>query len=98
MDIAGTIVMVVATTTLIIGFAWLGTPDKLGIGAFLLVISLAAWIGFIQIERHVEVPILDPQVFQNRAFMTAAGAAYLSFFGMLGIMAYSPIFAQDVMG
>ncbi len=97
MDILGTFVMALATTTLIIGFSWLGAPDKLGMGAILLVISFAAWIGFIQIERQAEAPILDPQVFQNRTFMTAAGAAFLSFFGMLGIMAYSPIFAQDVM-
>jgi len=97
MDILGTFVMALATTTLIIGFSWLGAPDKLGMGAILLVISFAAWIGFIQVERQAEAPILDPQVFQNRTFMTAAGAAFLSFFGMLGIMAYSPIFAQDVM-
>ena len=98
MDISGTVVMVIATATLIIGFSWLGVPDKFGMGAILLVISLAAWIGFIQIEKRAEAPILDPQVFQNRVFMTAAGAAFLSFFGMLGITAYSPIFAQDVMG
>ena len=97
MDFLGTFVMVMAITTLIIGFSWLGAPSKLWMGAILLVISLAAWIGFIQIERQAEAPILDPQVFQNRAFMTAAGAALLSFFGMLGIAAYSPIFVQSVM-
>ena len=97
MDILGTLLMVVATSTLIFGFSWLGVPDKLGMGALLLVISLAAWIGFIRIEKLAEAPILDPQVFQNRTFMTAAIAALLSFFGMLGIAAYSPIFVQSVM-
>jgi len=97
-DVAGTLVMAFATTTLIIGFSWLGMPDRLGTGAILLITSLVAWVGFVQIEKQAEAPILDPQVFQNRTFMTAAGSALLSFFGMLGIMAYSPIFAQDVMG
>ncbi len=97
MDIAGTFVMVLATTTLIIGFSWLGAPQTFGMGVLLLVISLAAWIGFIRIENRAEAPILDPQIFTNRTFMTAAGAAFLSFFGMLGIMAYSPIFVQEVM-
>jgi len=97
MDFSGTVVMVFATTTLIIGFSWLGAPDKLGMGAILLLISLVAWIGFIRIEKQAEAPILDPQVFQNRTFMTAAGSALLSFFGMLGIAAYSPIFVQSVM-
>jgi len=97
MDISGTFVMVVATTTLIIGFSWLDTPDRLGLGVILLFISLAAWIGFVQIEKQADAPILDPQVFLNRTFITAAGAALLSFFGILGIAAYSPVFVQSVM-
>ena len=97
MDVWGTVVMVFATTTLFIGFSWLGTPDKFKMGLILLVISLAAWIGFIRIENHAEAPILDPHILVNRTFMTAAGAAFLSYFGLLGIVAYSPIFVQDVM-
>jgi len=97
MDILGTFVMVVATTTLIIGFSWLGVPERLRMGTVLLVISLISWIGFIRIEKQAEAPILDPQIFLNRTFMTAAWAALLSFFGMLGIAAYSPIFVQSVM-
>jgi len=96
-DILGTSVMVFATATLILGFSWLGTPERLGLSAILLVISLAAWSGFILIEKRVEAPVLDPQIFLNRTFMTAAGAALLSYFGMLGIAVYSPIFVQDVM-
>ena len=97
-DIWGTLVMVLATTTLIFGFSWLGMPGKLVEGAFLLVVSAAAWVVFIQIEKRVAGPILDPQVLFNRTFITAAVASFLSFFGLLGIMAYSPIFVQDVMG
>lgn len=97
MDVLGTVVMVIATTTLFIGFSWLGAPDKLRVGAILLLVSLAAWIGFIRIEQRAEAPILDPHIFVNRTFMTAAGAAFLSYFGMLGIVAYSPIFVQTVM-
>lgn len=97
LDISGTLVMVLATTTLFIGFSWLGASDKLTLGILLLLISVAAWISFLCIEKRAEAPILDPQIFMNRTFMTAAGAAFLSFFGMLGIMAYSPIFVQTVM-
>jgi hypothetical protein len=53
---------------------------------------------FIAIEKKAEAPILDPQVLFNRTFITAAGASLLSFFGLLGIVAYSPIFVQEVMG
>lgn len=96
-DVWGTAVMLIATTSLIFGFSWLGAPGKLGLGVILLFVSTAAWFGFIQIEKQAEAPILDPQVLFNRVFITAAGTGFLSFFGALGILAYSPIFAQDVM-
>ena len=96
-DVLGTFVMVAATTTLILGFSWLGNPNRFGMGIFQLVLSLAAWIAFIQIEKRAEAPILDPQVFSNRTFMTAAVAGLLSFFGTVAISGYSPIFVQQVM-
>jgi MFS family permease len=98
MDIWGTLMMVIATTTLILGFSRLGMTGKSGAGAILLIGSAAAWVVFIQIEKRVDAPILDPRVLYNRTFITAAVASFLSFFGLLGIMAYSPIFVQDVMG
>jgi MFS family permease len=97
MDVSGTFVMMLATTALFIGFSWLGVPDKLRMGAILLMISLVAWIGFLRIEKRAEAPILDPHIFMSRTFMTAAGAIFLSYFGLLGIAAYGPIFVQTVM-
>jgi len=97
MDVLGTIAMVGATTSLIRGFSWLGTPNKLGAGALQLLFSLVAWVAFIQIEKRAEAPILDPQVLFNRTFVTAAVAGLLSFFALVAITGYSPIFVQDVM-
>jgi MFS family permease len=97
MDIWGTVVMVFATTTLILGVSWLGEEGKFGVGALLLILSLAAWVGFLRIEKRAESPVLDPQILANRTFMTAAGAGLLSFFGTVSIVVYSPIFVQDVM-
>ena len=97
MDALGTFVMVIATTTLILGFSWLGTAGKLWAGVIQLFVSLAAWIAFIQIEKRAEAPILDPQVLFNRTFVTAAVAGLLSFFATVSIAGYSPIFVQQVM-
>ena len=97
MDVLGTVVMVAATTTLMLGFAWLGTPNKFGAGVLQLLASLVAWIAFIRIEKGAEAPILDPQVLFNRTFVTAAVAGLLSFFGIVAIQGYSPIFVQEVM-
>lgn len=97
MDVLGTFVMVAATTTLILGFSWLGAPNKFWVGVIQFLISLVAWIVFIQIEKRAEAPILDPQVLFNRTFVTAAVAGLLSFFGTVAIAGYSPIFVQQVM-
>jgi len=96
-DVVGTVMMVVAITTLSVGFSWLGSAERQATGVLLLALSAAAWVAFIQIEKRAEAPILDPQVFQNRIFMAVAATAILSLFGTLGIMAYSPIFVQEVM-
>ena len=96
-DALGTVVMVVATTTLILGFSSLGTPNKFWAGVFQLLLSLAAWIIFVQIEKRAEAPILDPHVLFNRTFVTAAVAGLLSFFATVAIQGYSPIFVQEVM-
>ena len=97
MDVLGTFLMVVATTTLILGFSWLGAAGKLWWGVIQLIASLAAWIFFIQIEKRAEAPILDPQVLFNRTFVTAAVAGLFSFFATVSITGYSPIFVQQVM-
>jgi hypothetical protein len=73
MDVLGTLVMVVATTTLILGFTWLGMPDRVGLGALQILISAVAWFAFIRIEQRAEAPILDPQVLFNRILSIKRG-------------------------
>ena len=97
-DVWGTLAMVIATTTLIIGFSWLGTPNKFWFGLILVIISAAAWVIFIRVEKTAKAPILDPKVLFNRSFLTVAATGFLFFFGSLGISAYSPIFVQEIMG
>jgi MFS family permease len=97
-DFLGIVMMVIASATLIIGVSWLGDPAKLNTGIILTVVSVIAWAAFIAVENRAEAPILDPQVLFNRTFLTAAGAGFMSFFGLLGVMIYSPVFAQEVMG
>jgi MFS family permease len=97
-DFVGIVVMVIASATLIIGVSWLGDPTRLALGIALIVVSVIAWAGFIAVEKKAEAPILDPQILFNRTFITAAGAGFMSFFGLLGVMIYSPVFAQGVMG
>jgi MFS family permease len=98
-DIVGSCLLAVASSSMILGFsladryAWTSKPI-LG----LLAISLIFWCLFFWIERRAEEPILDPQVFTNRTFLTCAVAALLSFFGFVGILNYYPLFLQGLQG
>ena len=98
-DAGGACVMAVASSSMILGFSladrypW-ASMQVLG----LLAVSLVSWCLFLRIERRAEEPMLDPQVFTNRTVLTAALAALLSFFGVVGIMSYYPLFLQGVQG
>ena len=98
-DYIGAILLAIASSSMILGFSF---ADKNPRASFrvsgLLLISLVCWVLFVLLERRVEEPILDPQTFTNRTFITAAAAALLSFFGFVGIMNCYPLFLQGVQG
>jgi MFS family permease len=100
LDIRGTMVLGVAASTMILGFSWAG--DVYAWTSYpivaLLGISVITWSIFFWIERRVEEPVLDSQVLMNRTFLTAALAGFLSFFGLISVMMYYPLFLQGVQG
>ena len=98
-DYVGAFMLAVASSSMILGVSFTDSNPWLSfhVGG-LLIISIVFWCLFIMVELKAEEPILDPQVFTNRTFMTAAIAAFLSFFGFIGIMNYFPLFLQGVKG
>jgi len=97
-DVKGCLLVILASSTLIIGislggatYPW-GSPHIIS----LLGVSLISWILFFRVEYAVEQPILDPLVLRNRSFNTVAAATFLSFFGQMGMMMYLPMFLQGV--
>lgn len=98
-DYVGAGFLAVASSTMILGFSFADRRPWLSMHVLgLLLVSLVCWYLFIRIERKAKEPILDPQVFTNRTFLTAAVACFLSFFGFVGIMSYYPLFLQGVQG
>lgn len=98
-DYIGSFLLAIASSCMILGFSFTDRRLWISFHVFgLLVISLISWCLFIIIERRSKEPILDPQVFTNRTFLTAAVAAFLSFFGFIGIMNYYPLFLQGIQG
>jgi len=98
-DYIGAFMLTVASSAMILGVSFTDRYPWISFYVLgLLVISVIFWSLFIMVELKVKEPILDPQVFTNRTFLTAAVATFLSFFGFIGIMNYYPLFVQGVQG
>jgi len=99
-DLTGSFLLAAASATMIIGFSWAGSEYSWTsirvIGLF--VTSLSFWTIFLCVESRLDEPMLDPQVFRNRRFLTAALAGFISYFGFLGVLRYYPLFLQGVQG
>lgn len=98
-DYIGAFMLAVASSCMILGVSFTDRQPWISFHVLgLLIISIIFWYLFIMVERKAEEPILDPQVFTNRTFITAAVCALFSFFGFIGIMNYFPLFLQGVQG
>lgn len=99
-DVRGCLLMIVASSTIIIGISLGGSTyswvSRHIIG--LLVVSVISWILFFREEYRVKEPILDPIVLRNRSFNTVVAAGFLSIMGQMGMMMYFPMFLQGVQG
>jgi MFS family permease len=99
-DYPGACLLAIASAAMIVGFSWAGTeyPWASIQVAGLLAASVICWIVLFWVEGKAEQPIMDPQVIKNRTFLTAAVAGLLSYFGMLAVTIYYPLFLQGVQG
>jgi MFS family permease len=99
-DTLGAILVAIASSATILGLSFAGTTypwmSVQVIG--LLGIGLLFWILFFRAEGDADEPIMDPQVFRNRTFLTVALSGMMSFFGLMGMTMYYPIFLQGVQG
>jgi MFS family permease len=99
-DVRGSFLVAVASSATILGLSFAGTtypwssPQIIG----LLSVGLLFWALFFMAESHANEPIMDPQVFRNRTFLTVAISGMLSFIGLMAMMMYYPIFLQGVKG
>jgi MFS family permease len=99
-DARGAILVAIASSATILGLSFAGTtyPWMSAQVIGLLGIGLLFWILFFRAEGDADEPIMDPQVFRNRTFLTVAVSGMMSFFGLMGMTMYFPIFLQGVQG
>ncbi len=85
---------------MILAFSWAGNmyPWTSTTILCLLGASAVSWIIFFWIEGKADEPMLDPQVLTNRTFLIAAIAALTSYFALLGVVMYFPLFLQGIQG
>ncbi len=97
-DYLGSFLLAITLAVMIVAFSWAGSryPWASVEVAGLLGVSLVLWAILLWVERRAEEPILDPGVITNRTFLTAAFSGLLSYFGLLSINMYYPLFMQGV--
>lgn len=99
-DFWGSLLLAAALAAMIVAFSWAGStyPWMSWRIIGLLALSAVLWILLIQVERKAEEPILAPEVMMNRTFLTIAFSGLLSYFALISINMYYPLFLQGVQG
>ena len=97
-DVAGAVLMAVGLTALVLltslgghTFAW-GSAEIIA----LVVATIAAFVGFVLVERCAAEPILPLSLFRNRIFVTACAVGFVVGLAMFGSVTYMPIYLQVV--
>jgi MFS family permease len=99
-DILGSALMLVASSTMILALSLAGTVypwSSLQVSG-LLAVSFVVWGLFLWFQTRAAEPLLDPQVLHNRTFLIVLASGALSCFGQTAIMVYYPLFLQGVQG
>ena len=100
LDVAGAVLLVASTSTLLLALSWGGAffgwlaPVTIGI----FVLSLVMFAGFFYRLRHTEEPLIPLEVLSSPVVLTAICAATLSVGLFLGLAIYTPILFETVRG
>ena len=95
-DYAGAALIVVGFTALLLAITWGGRDYAWMSGVILglLALSAATLTAFFFVERAVWDPILPLDLFKNRTFNTANGAAFVYSMAFMGVTSFLPLYMQ----
>ncbi|MCC6388301.1 MAG: MFS transporter [Dehalococcoidia bacterium] len=99
-DFAGSVLLSIATVSLLLGLVWAeeaygwGSAQTVGLIAGAIVFAI---LFVIQENRHPE-PIIPLVLFKNRTFLLANLVVFALGGGIFGTMAYLPVFVQTSLG
>lgn len=99
-DVAGMMLLAVASAALVLTSSWGGTTYAWDSSQILslITITVAAAIGFVLIERRAVEPVMPLHLFEQRNFLLATGAGLIIGVSMFGALAYLPTYLQMVTG
>ncbi|ALJ21939.1 MDR family MFS transporter [Microbacterium sp. No. 7] len=99
-DVAGTLLLAVATTAVALFTVWGGSAYAWGSPQILALIAtaVAAAAALVLVERRVRDPLLPPWLFRERNFVLPTFAALCLGVAMFGVVGYLPTFLQLSLG
>lgn len=99
-DIAGMLLLAIASTALVLlttwggtTYAWTSTPIL-----SLIAVTVIAAVGFVFVERRAQAPIMSMHLFAQPNFILTTTAGLIIGVAMFGALAYLPTFMQMVTG
>jgi EmrB/QacA subfamily drug resistance transporter len=99
-DFLGATTITASVVALLLALSWVGQGDawdarRVVAGFIVSGVLLAA---FIPIELRAEEPVIPLSLFRSRVFTSASLLMFLVGIGMFGIILYTPLFVQGVLG
>src|SRR5690606_13323719 len=100
MDVAGTVLMIIATSGLVLATSWQSWSGASGYDwtdarlLGLVVATLVAAVAFVLVERRAEEPLLPLHLFKNPTFRIATVVGVVIGAGMFAALSFLPTFLQ----
>ncbi len=99
-DYLGAATITASVVALLLALSWVGSGDAWDAARVVagFVVSAVLLVMFIAVELRAPEPIIPLWLFKNRVFSSAAMLMFLVGIGMFGIILYTPLFVQGVLG
>jgi EmrB/QacA subfamily drug resistance transporter len=99
-DYPGAATITASVVALLLALSWVGEGYDWGATRVVagFVVSGVLLALFVPLERRAEEPIIPLSLFGSRTFTSAALLMFLVGIGMFGIILYTPLFVQGVLG
>lgn len=99
-DYLGAAAITTSVVSLLLALSWVGAGDAWGADRVVagFAVSAVLLVLFVAVELRAPEPIIPLSLFKSRVFSSAAVLMFLVGIGMFGIILYTPLFVQGVLG